>query len=75
MKDVNKHILALINFVALVPLVYFVPEFVQQFLPDIKLLLVMVSVALIVPVISYLVMPFSIKALQSTRFGNNTFKQ
>lgn len=63
MKDVNKHILALINFVALVPLVYFVPEFVQQLLPDVKILQVVISVAVIVPIISYLVMPVSIKAV------------
>jgi hypothetical protein len=38
-------------------LVYFIPDFVGQFLPALKWLNVMVVVGIIVPIISYGVMP------------------
>ena len=53
----NPHITALITFIALVPLVYFIPDFVGQYLPNHKLLNVVVAVGIIVPIISYIVMP------------------
>ncbi|WP_281561130.1 hypothetical protein [Thalassomonas sp. RHCl1] len=59
----NKHIMALITFLALVPLVYFIPDFVGQFLPAIKWLNVMVAVGIIVPIMSYIVMPIASKLL------------
>jgi len=54
---INQHVMALVTFLALLPLVYFVPDWVGQFLPDIKWLNVTVAVAIIVPIISYIVMP------------------
>jgi hypothetical protein len=57
-NKVNKHVNTLITYLVLVPLVYFVPEILKDVLPDNKLLSVMVVVGIIVPVISYLVMPF-----------------
>jgi len=57
--QINKHIIALITFLALVPLVYFIPDFVGQFLPAIKWLNVIVVVGIIVPIISYGVMPIT----------------
>ncbi len=56
-QQTNKHIIALITFFALVPLVYFIPEFVGQFLPTIKWLNVVVVVGIIVPIISYVLVP------------------
>jgi hypothetical protein len=56
-QQINKHILALITFLALVPLVYFIPDFIGQFLPAIKWLNVVVGI--IVPIISYVVMPIA----------------
>jgi uncharacterized membrane protein YraQ (UPF0718 family) len=56
-KSINIHIMTLITFLALVPLVYFIPEFVGQFLPAIKWLNVIVAVGIIVPIISYGVVP------------------
>lgn len=56
-QQINKHILALITFLALVPLVYYIPDFVGQFLPAIKWLNVVVVVGIIVPIMSYVVMP------------------
>ncbi|MCJ8319537.1 MAG: hypothetical protein MJK12_07875 [Colwellia sp.] len=59
----NKHLIALINYVALVPLVYFIPEWIAPFLPANKLLQVCAVVAIIVPIISYIVMPIAVKQL------------
>ncbi|WP_440873648.1 hypothetical protein [Thalassotalea sp. PLHSN55] len=61
----NKHIIALINYLALVPLVYFIPQWVNPFLPDNKFLKVCVDVVIIVPIIAYVVMPISLKKLSS----------
>ena len=58
-QEISKHVIALITFLALLPLVYFIPDFVGQFLPAIKWLNVMVVVGIIVPIISYLVMPIA----------------
>lgn len=55
----NKHIMALITFIVLVPLVYFIPYVIAQFLPAIKWVNVVVAVAIIVPIISYVVMPIA----------------
>lgn len=56
-QPINKHVMALITFLALLPQVYFIPDFVGQFLPDIKWLNVTVTVGIIVPIMSYIVMP------------------
>jgi len=56
-QQISKHTIALITFLALLPLVYFIPDFIGQFLPAIKWLNVIVVVAIIVPIISYGVMP------------------
>jgi len=56
-QQINQHVMALITFLALVPLVYFIPEFVEQFLPAIKWLNVVIVVGIIVPIISYVVVP------------------
>jgi len=59
----NKHLIALINYFALVPLVYFIPEWVSPYLPANKFLQVSIVVAIIVPIISYIVMPVTMKQL------------
>lgn len=55
----NEHVMALITFFSLVPLVYFIPDFIGQFLPAIKWLNVVVVVGIIVPIICYGVMPIA----------------
>ncbi|SKA59905.1 hypothetical protein [Enterovibrio nigricans] len=52
----SQHILALVTFIALVPLVYFIPDLVGHTFPD-KLTRVVISVGVIVPIISCGVMP------------------
>ena len=59
----NKHLLALINYIALVPLVYFIPASINPYLPENNLLKVCIVVAIIVPIISYIVMPITMKVL------------
>ncbi len=63
MKPPNKHLLAVINYIALVPLVYFIPTWVIPYLPANKLLQVSIVVAIIVPIISYIVMPITMRLL------------
>ena len=55
----NRHLIAFITFVALIPLVYFIPEWVSRFLIADRLGNVIISVAIIVPLISYLVLPLT----------------
>jgi|GEM_PF-856625 len=64
MKAPNKHLLALINYIALVPLVYFIPAWVGPYLPANNLFQVAIIVAIIVPIISYVVMPITMRVLQ-----------
>ncbi|MDX2370627.1 MAG: hypothetical protein QNK36_19855 [Colwellia sp.] len=35
-QKISKHVIALITFLALLPLVYFIPDFIEPFLPAIK---------------------------------------
>ena len=53
----QKPILALVTYLALVPLVYFIPPWVESVFQLGKLANVILSVAIIVPIISYGVMP------------------
>lgn len=59
----NEHILALVNYFALLPLVYFIPDLIAPITGANKLLHVATVLALIVPVISYCVMPIAVKLL------------
>ncbi|PCK07154.1 MAG: hypothetical protein COA42_15800 [Alteromonadaceae bacterium] len=61
MKAPNRHLMAFVTFLSLVPMVYFVPDFVAQYTGGIKWLNVVVSVGIIVPIISYIIMPLTIK--------------
>ncbi|WP_019025874.1 hypothetical protein [Colwellia piezophila] len=63
MKPANKHLIALINYITLVPLVYFIPQWLGPYLPENQLLQVCIVVAIIVPIISYIVMPITMKIL------------
>ncbi len=72
MKPPNKHLLALINYIALVPLVYFIPQWLGPLLPANQLLQVCIIVAVIVPIISYIVMPITMKLLNIKPSGHNS---
>ena len=64
-QPINKHVMALITFIFLVPLVYFIPDIIGEFLPAIKWLNVVAAVGIIVPIISYGVMPIAHAVLSS----------
>ena len=63
MTPPNKHLIALINYFALVPLVYLIPQWIKPYLPASKFLQVCIVVAIIVPIISYIVMPITMNRL------------
>lgn len=62
-NTLNPHVMPSITFLALVPLVYFIPDFIGQYLPEGKLLNVAVAVGIIVPIISYGVIPLMLNII------------
>jgi uncharacterized membrane protein (DUF485 family) len=63
----NKHVIALINYFTLIPLVYFIPQWLGPYLPANPLLQVCIVVAIIVPFISYILMPIAMKQLTKVK--------
>lgn len=57
----KQHQTALISYLSLLPLVYFIPDWLSLILPQHKLLNVAVTVAVIVVLMSYLIMPIVAK--------------
>jgi len=57
----NKHVMALITFVLLLPLVYFIPEFIATYMSDDRFFVSLISVGVIVPLLSYLLIPLILK--------------
>ncbi|USD22342.1 hypothetical protein [Microbulbifer variabilis] len=66
----NKHFAPLITFLSLIPLVYFIPDSLALILPDHKLLQVITAVAIIVPIISYLILPLAFYSVRHI-YGEN----
>ena len=70
----NRHLIALITFLTLIPLVYFIPPALDMHLTPIltelglpvRLSITIIAVAIIVPIISYLVIPTSMKIFSKT---------
>lgn len=58
----SRHWVALYTFIILLPLVYAIPPFVVENVSDNKEVVTFVSVAIIVPLVSYLFLPLAIKA-------------
>lgn len=59
----SRHLMALLTFICLVPLVYFIPPLVAKLLQANHFIHVTISVAIIVPIITYLVMPRLVKQM------------
>ena len=59
----TKHLMTLMIYISLVPLVYFVPMLLDPYLPEHPFLKVMMIVAVIVPIISYFILPLVGKLL------------
>ncbi len=62
-KKTSKHLMALLTFIALLPLVYFIPPWVAQHISDQHFFVTFISVALIVPIITYVAMPLMLKLI------------
>lgn len=63
----NKHIIALITFVALIPLVFYIPLWVETYFAATRLTNVILSLTIIVPIVSYLVLPACIQLITLSR--------
>ncbi|NRF27492.1 hypothetical protein HRJ45_04660 [Vibrio coralliilyticus] len=57
----NRHWVALYTFVVLLPLVFFIPTWVQAQISEHPFVITLVSVGIIVPIVSYLALPMLIK--------------
>jgi hypothetical protein len=57
----NRHWVALYTFIILLPLVFFIPAWVQNHVTEHPFVMTFVSVGIIVPVVSYLALPMLIK--------------
>ena len=55
-KQPNRHIITLSTYLGLLPLVYFIPPVIENFVGG-RLTVTAISLALIVPVMSYFVLP------------------
>lgn len=60
-KKPNRHVVALLTFIVLLPLVYFIPPWVISNITQDHLRVTIISVAFIVPIISYIALPCLIK--------------
>ena len=71
----NRHLIALITFLTLIPLVYFIPPALEIHLMPLlielglpaRLSITIIAVAIIVPIISYLMIPMSMKAFSKAK--------
>jgi len=56
-KPPSKHVMALLTFLTLLPLVYVIPLWVAAHISDHHAWVTLISVASIVPIISYVLLP------------------
>lgn len=59
----NKHFMSFLTFLLLLPLVYFIPSFITLYISEDRFLVSLISVAIIVPLLSYCLMPMLLKML------------
>jgi antibiotic biosynthesis monooxygenase (ABM) superfamily enzyme len=68
----SKHTVALLTYIGLLPLVYYIPPTISSWLTgsvlDHKLAITLISVTAIVPIISYLYLPLALKLLSKRYF-------
>lgn len=60
----SKHVMALATYLSLLPMVYFIPKWLTTYLPENELLRLMILLAIIVPITSYIVLPSVVKVLK-----------
>ncbi|MCG7585071.1 hypothetical protein [Photobacterium sp. OFAV2-7] len=56
-EPASRHTIAFVTFLGLLPLVYFIPRLVSQWLSVSQWVEVIITVAIIVPIMSYLILP------------------
>ena len=56
-KSINRHLSVFVTYFFLVPLVYYIPTFIDQVFKLTRLLNVLISVGIIVVFMSYFIMP------------------
>ena len=53
----NRHMMAFLTFIALIPLVYYIPPWVEQYVTTNHFYVTVLSLVIIVPIVSYLALP------------------
>jgi antibiotic biosynthesis monooxygenase (ABM) superfamily enzyme len=66
----NKHLLAIATYLSLLPLVFFLPKLLNPYLPENELARLMLLLAIIVPIVSYIILPSVVKALKYLKSRN-----
>ncbi len=59
----SRHLVAFFTFIALLPLVYYVPPWVSKHVSSDPLVVTLIAVAVIVPIITYAALPVMLKLL------------
>ena len=62
-QPAGKHLMATITFLGLLPLVYFIPDWIAEMITPHKFTVVFLSLLIIVPLMSYVIIPQSLKIL------------
>jgi hypothetical protein len=60
-QEANKHVIALLTYIILLPLVYIIPLLVMAYISKDHLSVTIISVTIIVPIISYIALPLTIR--------------
>ncbi len=60
----NRHVIALFTFIALLPLVYYIPPWVVRNVSDNHFLATVITLVIIVPIVSYIALPLLFKSLE-----------
>jgi hypothetical protein len=63
----NQHVMALLTFFALIPPVYYIPPLVAEYISSDRLWVTIISLAIIVPITSYISLPVMIRGLALVR--------
>lgn len=63
----SRHVVALLTFIGLIPLVYFIPSLVAAKITDEQLAATIIAVAIIVPIITYLWLPLCLRLISSNK--------
>lgn len=63
----SRHLVALLTFIGLLPLVYFIPPWVATYISDNQLAMTVIAVAIIVPIITYLWLPWCLRLISNNK--------